>query len=416
MTVIRKAPRIARILAIGDELMLGRTVDTNSAAIARQLSDRGLVVDQMRQVGDGLDAITAALQTLAYGADLVVCTGGLGPTDDDRTRAAVAGAIGKPLQFRASAWKQVHGWYARHLPGKTVPEANRRQAELPRGARILANDRGTAPGLLARHPSGAWIASFPGVPHEMLAMADRLFAKLPSLIPGLTVPAISEFAIAGIGESAVQDLIPGLLSEADPMVGITAHDAGHLTLRAVGKPAAVKRRIGQLRKILRSWLLPESTVPASLVAELGRRRMTFTAAESCTGGQVAAQLTAVPGSSRILRESRVVYHAEAKHALGVPAAILDEYGVVSEQTALAMAESARTAIAADIAVATTGIAGPDGGSDDLPVGTVWIAVADAQGSIAKRLRLSGSRTRIQLRAAATTLVLAWERLKGKSPG
>ncbi|GDY12863.1 CinA-like protein [Planctomycetota bacterium] len=411
MTAPRNALRLARILAIGDELMLGRTVDTNSAAIARQLSDRGLVVDQMRQVGDGLDAITSALQTLAHGADLVICTGGLGPTDDDRTRAAVAGAIGQPLLFRETAWKQVHGWYARHLPGKTVPEANRRQAELPRGAKMLINDRGTAPGLLARHPSGAWIACFPGVPHEMLAMADRLFAKLPSLIPGLTVPAISEFAITGIGESAVQDLIPGLLSEADPMVGITAHDAGHLTLRAVGKPAAVKRRINQLRKILNQWLIPEPTVPSSLVAELTRRRMTITAAESCTGGQVAAQLTAIPGSSRVLRESRVVYHPDAKRALGVPAAILREHGVVSEQTALAMAESARTALSADIAVATTGIAGPTGGSEQLPVGTVWVAVADARGAVAKRLRLSGSRTRIQLRAAATTLVLAWERLR-----
>lgn len=398
----------ARILAIGDELILGRTIDSNSARIAQRLSDAGLEIDYARTVGDAEGRIVAALRSACRGAALVVCCGGLGPTEDDRTRHALARCMRAPLAERPAAWRRIVRWYAEHRPGMAVPQVNRRQALFPAGASVLPNDRGTACGLLGR-VGGAWVACVPGVPHEMEAMVDRLLARLPRLVPGLRAPTVGELWFAGLGESAAQERIPGLLSERAPLVGITVSELGHITLRAVGTPAQVRRRIGELRRALAPWLLPRAGLGPSLVHELAAAGATIACAESCTAGHTAAQILAVPGASAILRESLIAYHPAVKEArLGVPAALIAEHGQVSEAVARAMAEGMRRLSGATVAVATTGIAGPDGGTADTPVGTVWVAASTAAATTARRVRVKGTRERIQRRAAGDALFEAWQ--------
>jgi nicotinamide-nucleotide amidase len=402
------ATMLARILAVGDELLLGRTVDTNSSHIARWLTDRGFHVDRTVVVGDPQHDIEAALCAASAGAALVIITGGLGPTDDDRTRQALAAVLGVDLRERAPAWARIRRWYRTNLPSRAIPEINRRQALAPVGSELLANDRGTAPGLTARI-GRCRIACLPGVPHEMMAMLDRLDGPLKRWFPRLRRPVIGEVWIAGVGESAAQELIGGLLTEHHPQVGITVSEKGHITLRVVGTASEVRARTRALRHALTPYLLPAAGPAASLVALLTKDGRTIAAAESCTCGQVVAQLGAIAGASAVLRESLVAYHEGVKRArLGVAPALVRRHGLVSEAVAAAMALGMRRHARADLAIATTGLAGPGGGSADTPVGTVCVAVADRHGVASKTIRVRGSRERVQSRAAAQALVMAFE--------
>jgi nicotinamide-nucleotide amidase len=406
----------ARILAIGDELLLGKTVDTNSTHIAAWLHSNGLRLDRVLVVGDRQADIEDAMRVCARACDLLIITGGLGPTDDDRTRHALAQVMRVPLVERAAAWKEIRRYYERIRPGFQVPESNRRQALMPLGSTALANDRGTAPGMLGRI-GRCWAASLPGVPHEMTAMLERLRPRLKRLIRGLRVPAVAEIFCAGLGESTAQELVGHLMTESDPQVGITASERAHLTLRVVGEPRQVRERARELRRRLRQYLLPEPGVPASLVATLAKRRQTITVAESATAGHVVAQLGAVPGVSRVLHATCIAYHEHAKRdLLGVPRALVARHGVVSSEVVAAMAEGARKRASADIAIATTGVAGPSGGTTAIPVGTIWLAVSTAKRTVTRLSSLKGSRERIQARGAAQALLLAWDTVKQHCPG
>ena len=403
---------IARILAFGDELILGRTVDTNSAWLARMLGDRGFRVDRLQVVGDRQEDGEAALRAAVDGAALVVTTGGLGPTDDDRTRHALAAVMGVPLAANAAAWRVVTAYWRRLRRG-APPASNRRQALVPPGAAVLDNDRGTAPGLLAR-VDDCHVACLPGVPHEMQAMAERLGDRLAGLVPRLQVPIVRELYLCGLGESSAQELIGTLMTDRDPQVGITASELGHLCLRVVGSKAEVTRRTAALRAALAAYLLPAAGVAASLVETLASQKATVAIAESCTVGLVAAQLGAVPGASRVLREALVAYHPEVKtRRLGVAPELMVSQGVVSAAVAQAMAEGVRHRTGADLALATTGLAGPDGGDATTPVGTVWIAATWRGRTVTRQASLKGTRERIQRRAAAQALVLGWEVVSGR---
>ena len=401
-----------RILSIGDELVLGRVTDTNATFLCRLATDHGFRVLGAQQIGDGETAITAAMLTAAHDADLLLVSGGLGPTDDDRTRHALAAAMGVALLEHAPSWAVIVARYRRVAPEREIPPNNRRQALMPKGARPLPNDRGTAPGLVATlrlpHKRSAIVAVFPGVPHEMKAMAARFAAGLRKKFPGLTVPTVAEVWFAGIGESAAQQRLGDLLTVSSPQVGITVSELGHLTIRVVGSARVVATRVRALRACLDGFLLPHAGLAPSLVAALAKRKATITAAESCTGGHVAALLTSVPGASVVLHESLVTYHATAKQKhLGVPAATL-RAGVVSADCVRAMASGARERSGATIAVATTGFAGPTGGTTDCPVGTVWLAVATTAGCATRKVFIQGTRERIQARAASAALQLAWD--------
>ena len=399
---------LARILAIGDELLLGRTIDTNSSFIACWLTDRGFHVDRTVVAGDPQKDIEIALRAACDGAALVIITGGLGPTDDDRTRQAVATVMGVELVERSAAWITIRRWYRTNLPSRPIPEINRRQALAPLGAELLSNDRGTAPGLSARVGS-CHVACFPGVPHEMMAMLERLDRPLKRWFPRLVRPVIGEVWLAGIGESAAQELIGNLLTEQHPQVGITVSEKGHTTLRVVGTNAEVRDRTRALRRALAPYLLPSAGPAASLVTLLSQDGRTITAAESCTCGQIVGQLGAVAGASAILRESLVAYHEGVKMTrLGVKSTLIKRHGVVSEAVAAAMAIGMRRRACADLAIATTGVAGPGGGTTEVPVGTVCVAVADKHGVVTRTIRVRGTRERIQARAAAQALVMAFE--------
>ncbi|TVR42518.1 MAG: CinA family nicotinamide mononucleotide deamidase-related protein [Planctomycetota bacterium] len=402
----------AVILAIGDELLLGRTQDTNTAYLARWCQDHGIRVVRSAILGDDEAQMVAAMAAAAAEADLVLITGGLGPTRDDRTRHALAAAAGVPLRQSASAWKQIQAYYGRVRPGEAVPESNRRQALTPRGAQLLRNDRGTAPGL-AVAVAESWLVALPGVPVEMYAMLERLAPRLATWFPQHRIPVVQELHLCGLGESAVQDQLGDLLEgDGRLSVGITAHEAGHITIRVVGSASAGRRRLAACAALLGPWVLPEAGVVPSLVHVLRRRGLTISAAESCTCGQVAALLGAVPGVSAVLEESLITYANQAKiRYLGVSDWLIEQNGVVSEACAQAMAEGMRLRSGADLAVATTGIAGPDGGTRAKPVGSVWIAVASRQGLSTRCLQLHGDRQRIQRRAAIAALRLAWEHVR-----
>ncbi len=405
----------AGIVAIGDELVLGRLVDTNSAHIARWCSDHGLQVAGMTTVPDESEAITAALRRFAAGCRLVIVTGGLGPTADDLTREALAAALRTELVFDEECWRQIEDIYARLRPDATVPASNRRQAWLPRGTRPLVNDRGTAPGILAELDA-CRVACLPGVPHEMRAMLERLDIELESVLPGRRPPTVAEVWFSGLGESRAADRLGDLLRNDACRVGITAHGEGHMTVRIVGDKPVVDERAEAVRSCMADHLLPADGLAPSLVAVCRERGLTISGAESCTCGRIVDAVGAVPGASAVLREWLIAYHDEVKRErLGVTVEDLREHGAVSEPVAAQMARGMQARTGADLVLATSGIAGPGGGSPAKPVGTVWIGLASALGGgsddgpavTTRLLTIPGDRLRVQSRAAAAALQLAY---------
>mgnify|MGYP002630049624 CR=1 FL=1 len=377
----------AEIISIGDELVHAGLVDTNSSYISQQLGALGVAVQRFTVVGDGPDDLQDAIAGACRRADVVIASGGLGPTLDDRTREVVAKVLQEPLRFDDDSWQQVLAWFARHI--RTVPDSNRRQAELPQSATALANSVGTAPGFRVT-VHGAELFVLPGVPREMkVLLADHVLPALqhlgalqPTAQACLRVMGPSE---ALLGERLGEFMLPGR----NPAVGITA-SGGMLSVRLVGtadsEAAAAtlcEQTAAELRPMLGEWLFAEGLkeVPELVLERLVGQQRTIAFAESCTGGLCAARLTDLPGSSQAFQGGVVAYSNAAKlELLGVPKALLEEHGAVSEPVAAAMAAGARERFSADCAIATTGIAGPAGGTDDKPVGTVCFALATADDS------------------------------------
>lgn len=378
---------VAEILAIGDELIHGALLDTNSKAIAGELERIGCVVHRFSVTSDDPGHLRAAIADACGRADVVVATGGLGPTLDDRTRDLVAEVLGGPLWFDPTSWQQIQDYLGKR--GRTVPDSNKRQAMFPPGASPIANPVGTAPAF-AVTVGRARLFALPGVPREMQHLLHRDVLPQIAALPGLTPTAQVWLRVLGPSEALLGERIePFMVPGRNPAVGITA-SGGLLTIRIVGTAATreqaladCERTAAELRPLLGSWLFAEGTfeLPDLVLQRLQRQGRTLALAESCTGGLLAARLTDVPGSSAVLRGGVVAYANEAKTALlGVEPALLQQHGAVSEPVALAMANGARVRFAADVAVATTGIAGPGGGSAQKPVGTVCFALATADGA------------------------------------
>ncbi len=385
---------LAEILAVGDELIHGALLDTNSKWLAGELEAAGAVVQRFTVTSDDPAAMREAFAGACARADVVVATGGLGPTLDDRTRDVVAELLGGPLVFDEASWAQVRHWLGSR--GRPVPDSNRRQALMPPGARPFANPVGTAPGFGVR-VDRAQLFVLPGVPREMQVMAkDHVLPAVRSM-PGITPLAQAWLRVLGPSEAALGERIePFMVPGRNPAVGITA-SGGLLTIRIVGTAPtaaaaaeACEATARELRPLLGAWLFAEGTVelPELVVAAFKTRGLTLAVAESCTGGAIANRIVDVPGASAVFRGGVVAYANEAKEALlGVPRARIEAHGAVSEEVAAAMADGARTRFGADVALATTGIAGPDGGTPEKPVGTVCFAVADATGTKAWRMRI-----------------------------
>jgi nicotinamide-nucleotide amidase len=409
------------VVTIGDELLLGYTIDTNAAHLARTLAAEGVEISRRTTVGDTAESIATAVGEALDRAGAVITTGGLGPTSDDLTKPSIAALFGRGMVLDEAHLAWMEERFTR-LFERPMPAANRQQAMLPEGARKLRNDHGSAPGIWLEDERGRWVAMLPGVPREMRGMlADTLLPLIRERLGDVRrVVRSRTLRTTGVGESFLADRVATL----DGGVG----DAGlaylpnvegtdlRLTVRNAASDEADRRLTAaaeRLRIVVADAVYGEDGVDlAAVVLDLCRdHAVTIGVAESCTGGLLGARLTAIPGSSDVMLGGVIAYGNSVKTALlGVPPETLREHGAVSEVVVRAMAAGARAATGSTVGMAITGIAGPGGGTEDKPVGTVWIAT-DLEGSIeARRLRLIGDRAEVRQRAAQAALDMLRRRL------
>jgi len=400
----------AEIIAIGSELLTPYRLDTNSLFLTDGLNQVGVRVVHKAVVGDSLDDMRASFRQALDRADLIVACGGLGPTDDDRTREAVADLLGRRLELNEGVLRHIQELFRRF--GRVMPEINRRQAMVPEGAVVIPNPRGSAPGLWIE-TNGHIVILLPGVPSELRAMFDQ------EVRPRLTKLGHDErlftrdLRITGLPESEVEQRVSPLYAlYPDTETTILASPPGiQLHPRVWSRDAAkanqildemVKRMALALGEHLYST---DGEQMEEVVARvLTENRATIAVAESCTGGLLAERLTNIPGSSSYFLGGVVCYSNELKSALvDVPAELIESKGAVSPEVALALAEGIRKTTGATIGVGVTGIAGPGGGTPEKPVGLVHIAIADERGPRERRFQFPGDRERIRMHASQTAL-------------
>ncbi len=398
----------AAILCTGTELTRGELVNTNATWLAEELTTLGFEVTAVDCVDDDRDRIRRALTRLGSEHDVVLCTGGLGPTTDDLTTECVAELLGVPLVRDAASLEYIRTLLARF--GRSMAPSNAKQADFPQGSTIIPNPRGTAPGFYVR-VGRALAFFFPGVPHEMKAMFRE--TTVPVLAPLIERRHHQvRLRCFGLPESEVNDRLSGVEAEFDVSIGYRA-SFPEIEVKLLARDAsldAARSRAEAAARIARERLGDAvfgegtTTFAESLLTLLGERGATLALAESCTGGLIGELLTRVPGASRAFLGGVVSYSNEAKSALlGVDPSAIAAHGAVSEAVARAMAEGALSRFGSTLALSVTGIAGPDGGSADTPVGLVHFAVADARGTSAKHVTTGGTREQVRLRAAYIAL-------------
>jgi nicotinamide-nucleotide amidase len=413
------------IVTIGTEILLGHLVDTNAPFIARELADHGVDVYAKHSVGDNAGRLAAMLEGVLRRADGAITTGGLGPTVDDLTKDAVARAVGKKLVLHEPSLHAIEERFKAF--GRPMTENNRRQAYLPEGCLVLDNPHGTAPGFVALRDDGKFVACMPGVPREMKPMlAERLIPWLVERFGLREAIHTKTLHTVGIGESALDSKIEDLFRTLEnPKIAVLAH-GGRVDVKVMAKArgaeeaaALIEPVAAELRKRIGSGYFgdDDTTLAAAIVARLAERGLTLGTAESCTGGAVADAIVEVAGASAAFRGAIVAYANEVKTALlNVPERTLAQHGAVSEETAVAMARGGRERLGADVVIAITGIAGPQGGTQEKPVGLVWFALAFGDGEIeTRRLTFPGDRTDIRERATVAALGLLWRRIERDVP-
>jgi nicotinamide-nucleotide amidase len=390
---------IAHIVTIGDEILIGQIMDTNSAFIATELTSLGFKVDQIVSISDQRGAILSQLSQSMQTANLVVITGGLGPTNDDITKKTLCELFNTPLTESADVLADVESFLSRR--GVKMNPLNQQQALVPQNARILRNKQGTAPGMWFNFNNGALI-SLPGVPFEMKAL--MLAQVLPALKAHFHLPVIyyKTLKTTGIAESHLAELLAeweAKLPQGVSLAYLPSPGLVKLRLGATGKTKSeVKAIIDPLAETLKQLVgnkylgQGSDTLESVIGTMLMARQQTMVTAESCTGGAVAASITQIPGCSAWFRGAVVAYSNDVKiKQLGVKASAIEKFGAVSEQVVNTMAINAAKKLKAHFAIAISGIAGPDGGTPDKPVGTVWIAVAHPKGCEAKLFRFGTER-------------------------
>lgn len=403
------------LLTIGDELLLGLTIDTNAAWLARALATDGVSVVQRGTVGDDAARITAAVQDALDRTGAVITTGGLGPTADDLTKPSIAALFGRDMIFHEESWERIRQlWRDRGRPGDP-PEANRQQVMIPDGAHVLRNRHGTAPGIVLEDASGRWVAMLPGVPREMRGLfEDELRGRVRARLgEARAVIRTRTVRTTGVAESQLPELLGDIAERLDGMslaylpgregvdLRLTVRGAApdDADARLAAGAALVTARIG-------GYAYAEEHVDLAevVLAACRARALRLAVAESCTGGLLGARLTDVSGASDVFLGGVVAYDNTVKREqLGIDAAMLERVGAVSEEVARAMAAAVRTRLSADVGVGITGVAGPGGGSADKPVGTVWIAV-DIRGDVRTfGGRLIGDRGEVRYRATQVAL-------------
>ena len=404
------------LITIGDELLLGFTIDTNAAHLGRELSALGVAVVRRATVGDDADAIVPAVREALERTGAVITTGGLGPTSDDRTREAMASLFGRELRRDEGVADRLRAWWARRgLPGE-LPASNLTQAMVPDGATVLENRHGTAPGLWIEDDRGRWVAMLPGVPREMRGLlADAVVPRLADRAAGAGAGVIRSRTLrtTSISESQLADCLHGL--DAATLGGSLAYLPGvegvdlRVTVRGHGaaeSEALLDRAAALLRERAGEWIYAEGDgdLAAVVLQRCREHGWRVAVAESCTGGLLGARLTEPAGASDVFEGGVIAYDNRVKVAqLGVREADLDAHGAVSEPVVRQMASGVRARLGTAVGIGITGIAGPTGGSEEKPVGTVWIAV-DVEGAVhARRIHAVGPRGEIRARAAQTAL-------------
>ena len=408
---------IAEILSVGTELLMGQIANTDAQYISRRLSELGVNIYRHTTVGDNPARVKEAVRQALSRADIVITTGGLGPTEDDLTKEMVAETLGLEMQLHQPSLDAMLS-YMTQL-GRPITENNRKQAYFPVGAIVMPNRCGTAPGCIVER-DGKAVAVLPGPPHELKDMFDCELAPYLAARSGVHIESrfLREF---GIGESSLETLLMDLFHTDNPtlalycgpgevMARITARAETSEKAREMIAPleAEIRRRCGDC--VYGEGV--DYSLPHAVKDALARRGETVCFAESCTGGMIASQLVACPGASDVLKESFVTYCDSAKAGLlGVKEETLREHTAVSAECASQMAEGARSVSGADWAVSVTGYAGPDGGDETHPVGTVFVGVAGADGTQTHEFHLRGARDRVRTLAASNALNLLRLRMK-----
>jgi len=405
----------AELIAVGTELLLGQITDTNATYLARLLASHGVDLLHKQTVGDNLERVRDAVVLALGRVDLIITSGGLGPTEDDLTAEAVALAAGVPLVFDQSVADTIAEFFERRR--RTAPESIFRQARIPAGARVVPNRRGTAPGLIVT-VGNRTVFLFPGVPHEMEGLVAAGLVPWLQERAGGDVIQSRVLRITGPGESMVEEQVRDLIHGTNPTVAPLAKlGEVHLRITAKGRPDAVDPLIREVEAALRGRLgdavfgVDDETLQEATARLLIDRGLTLVVAESCTAGLIASRLTEVPGSSAFFLAGFVPYSNEAKtRDLGIPADLLAAHGAVSAEVAAAMASGARQRAGADLGLAITGIAGPGGGTPTKPVGSVFLAVATDAGVRTVELHYGAEPGRHVIRHLATQAAINLLRL------
>ncbi|MGI5973185.1 MAG: competence/damage-inducible protein A [Oscillospiraceae bacterium] len=412
----------AELIAVGTELLLGNIANIDAQTLSRELSALGINVYYHTVVGDNSERLKKAVEIAKTRADLIITTGGLGPTCDDLTKNVLAEAFGKKLVYNPEAARRMEAYFQKLHPesGRTMTENNYQQAYLPEGCTPFQNDRGTAPGC-GFEADGIWVLMLPGPPSECGPMfRSRAVPYLAGLADGAIVNR--SLRIFGMGESAVEfQLRDQMNAMENPTLAPYAKE-GEVELRITAKapdPAAAQALIAPVEEELRSRFGPlvygadVSSLEEVCLALLKERGLSLACAESCTGGLIAKRITDLAGASSVFRGGVVSYTNEVKHGvLGVPRELLDQFGAVSAPVAEAMAEGARRALGADLAVSATGVAGPDPDDRGNPVGLVYVALAWDGGVFVRTVHAAGPRERVRTVAASHAFDLLRRRLTG----
>ena len=407
--------KTAEILCVGTELLLGDIVNTNAAFLSQRLAALGICVYKHTAVGDNPERLRAALDAALASADLVITSGGLGPTYDDLTKETVAERFGRPLELHEESLDRIRTYFAR--TGRKMPVNNEKQAMMPKGAHVFTNNYGTAPALAisTEQAPTKTVIMLPGPPGELIPIfKEEVEPYLKSFSDSVLVS--KNIHIFGMGESAVDEVIKSIMRESEnPTVAPYCKEGEvrlRVTAKAGSKEAALQMCDELIEKICKSEVgsfvygIDVESLERALVNTLHEKGLTVSCAESCTGGLIAERITSVAGCSDVFFGGCVTYTNEIKQRLlGVSHQTLERYGAVSAQTAMEMAKGARLKLGTDISVSATGIAGPSGGTEQAPVGTVYIGLSTKDGEQYRKLTLSSMRSREYIRIVSASNAL-----------
>lgn len=400
----------AEIISVGTELLLGQVINTDASYVARALSELGIDMMFSCTVGDNNGRLKEALTRALERSDLVITTGGLGPTEDDLTKETIAECAGVPLVLHEESMERLK----EHFNGRHMGQNQIKQAMLPQGATVLPNDRGTAPGCAVETKEGKIIMMFPGPPSELIPMLHSY--GIPFLMKRENASIFSmNVHVFGQGEGAVAEMLSDMTDASNPTVATYAKE-GEMYVRVTAKAENAQKAEEMCRPVAERirerigdcvYGINVDSLEQLAVNLLSERKMTIATAESCSGGLLAKRITDIPGSSQVFEMGAVTYANRIKTLLlGVPEELLEKHGAVSEEVAAAMAEGVREKAGSDIGIGITGIAGPDGGTEEKPVGLIYVGLSDQAGTVVRKVKVfSQRRPRSYYRYTAASFAL-----------